>query len=60
MLISFMTQDKLLLIFLLNILKEFQKLKVEQNKKEQDLKENSPTVLKEKETINLQMKVVKR
>ena len=49
MLISFMTQDKLLLIFLLNILTEFQKLKVEQNKKEQDLKENSPTVLKEKE-----------
>ena len=38
MLVIFMIQDKLLLIFLLNTVKVFQHLKVEQNKKEQDLK----------------------
>ena len=33
-----MIQDKLLLIFLLNILKDFQKPDLDQNKNEQDLK----------------------
>ena len=38
MLIIFMTQDKLLLTFLLNILTEFQKPDLDQNKKDQELK----------------------
>ena len=38
MLIIFIIQEKLLLIFLLNILKEFLKPNLDQNKKEQDLK----------------------
>ena len=38
MLTNFTSQELLLLIFLLNILKEFQKPNLGQNKKEQDLK----------------------
>ena len=38
MLIIFMIQDKLLLTFLLNILKEFQKPDLDNKKKEQGLK----------------------
>ena len=38
MLINFTCQELLLLIFLLNKLKEFEKSNSDQNKKEQDLK----------------------
>ena len=58
MLIIYMIQDKPLLIFLLNILKVFQKPDLDQNKKEQGLKILTPKQMLQRLPISLaQIKV---